>query len=210
MKGRKVKRKPVTKAILTICIPTIYGREDNYSNMVENINEQISNSKNTGKVLIIKEVDNKELSIGLKRQKLLDNVTTPYCVQIDDDDDIAPDYISEVMKALSSEPDCVGYLESVNMDGAERTCIHSNRFDNWYTSHQGYDYVRCIFNKDVIKTSIAKTIGFTDLRYAEDYDFSFRLKQSQLLEREVFIDKIMYYYNTKIYTPKEQNERYGI
>lgn len=150
------------------------------------------------------------MSIGVKRQHLLDSAKGEYCVMVDDDDMIHHEYINRVLQALQSKPDCVGYLERVLLDGKKQIACHSDRWKEWKTKHEGYDYVRTIFYKDVIRTSIAKQIGFKDLRYGEDHDFSVRLKQSGLLKTEVFINEIMYYYTYNSISPKEHAERYGI
>jgi len=215
------------KPILTIAIPTIEGRESQFNTLqlwllAQNVG---------GFAKIISEKDNKEMAIGAKRQLLLDKCDTEYIVQIDDDDNVPMDYISEIRKALETKPDCIGYLEEIRPSG--KIACHSNEFSQWHgpglynkettlRRHlimpnderfgPDYHYLRTIFHKDVIKTDIARQIGLnTSLRFAEDHDFSIRLKQSGLLKNEVFIDKIMYYYNDPGYmTEQQKNERYGI
>jgi hypothetical protein len=58
-----------------------------------------------------------------------------------------------------------------------------------------------------MKTAIASQIGFNDMRYGEDYDFSKRLKLSALIQTEVFIAKTMYFYR---YKEEPHNQKYGI
>lgn len=189
--------------MLSFLIPTIDGRERQYDNLVASIYKQDS------KATIVYCKDNKGISIGAKRQILLDNCKTEYFVMVDDDDAIAPDYISKVRAALLSKPDCIGYLEQVIIDGVKKVACHSNRFSDWGVG-KGYDFYRTIFYKDVIKTEIAKKIGFADMRYGEDYEFSKRLKKSGLLKTEVFINEVMYYYSFKSTNPQQHAERYGI
>jgi len=197
--------------LLSIQIPTIVGRERNVSALVAFLNWQISSFCIPDHVVEIRTCrDNKEMSIGAKRQLLLDKCNAKYFVQIDDDDTVSGEYIPRIYSTLSSLPDCVGYLESVRYDGKQLTACHSNRFDDWGNNVDGYDLARTIFCKDVIRTGIARQIGFSDMRFGEDHDFSRRLKASGLLKNEVFIDEVMYYYEGRSLTQKEHNERYGI
>lgn len=189
--------------MITICIPTVIGREAEYNRLVSCIKSQDEN------VIILTEKDNKEISIGAKRQILLDKVQTAYFVMIDDDDMIPDYYLEEVYKALEEQPDCVCYLEQAIMDGKEFKVCHSNRFNDW-GSGGGYNFIRTPFYKDVLRTDIAKQIGFKDLRYGEDHDFARRLKKSGLIQKEVFINKYMYLYSSTTLNAKQHNERYGI
>ena len=198
---------------LTICIPTIVGREKEFDELFhelcsQNGMEVLANGKREVEILWMR--DNKEMSIGKKRQHLLNNAKGEYIVMIDEDDKVPFDYIHEVLVALKQRPDCVGYLEQCKINGHNQIACHSNRFADWATNQDGYDYVRTIFCKDVIRTDIARKIGFSDMRFAEDHYFAKRLKASGLLEKEIFIDKIMYYYTSNTLTPKQHIERYGL
>lgn len=183
---------------LTVCIPTIVGRERQFNELVRSI---------SGRVPIVMCRDNKEMSIGAKRQLLLEEVKTEYVVFVDDDDALAPDYFETILPLLEQSPDCICYLEDIN---GKQVAKHSNDFLCWGEGH-GYDYVRTPFYKDVLQTSIALEIGFSDMRYGEDEDFSRRLKASGLIKNEIFIDRRMYFYRMpKSMTAQEHSNRYGI
>lgn len=184
--------------IISVLIPTITGREELFTTIVNSFPDYVN-------VVYCK--DNKEMSIGAKRQLLLNNCDTPYFVMLDDDDRLADDYFSIIMPNLKYNPDCVCYLEHISTG---KVAIHSNRFSDWGEGN-GYDYYRTPFYKDVLRTDIAKQIGFSDLRFGEDYDFSMRLKQSGLIKNEIFVDKPMYFYNMPVGLTKAQSDkRYGI
>jgi hypothetical protein len=91
---------------------------------------------------------------------------------------------------------------------------HHIKFEDWYANPAGdrYQFSRTPFYKDVIRTSIAKQVGFdTSMRYGEDHDFSRRLKQSGLILKHVHINEDMYYYYApKMMSISENNKRYGI
>lgn len=160
--------------------------------------------------------DGKEASIGFKRNYLVRQCKTKYCVMLDDDDLLSEDYMKKVMPLLEHDIDCVTYLEGIYKDGKHiQTAIHSNKLVGWHNgvSVEGinYDYGRTPFCKDIIKTEIAKEIGFKDMRFGEDADFSSRLKASGLIKKEAHIPEIMYLYNMPdTMTKSEHNARYGV
>lgn len=181
--------------LLSVLIPTIAGREAQYEALCKTI-----------PVPVVSCCDNKQMSIGGKRQLLLDNCETEYFVMVDDDDSLAADYFEIILPILETKPDCVTYLEDIN--GAS-VAVHDNKYDYWH--EKDGIYYRTPFYKDVIRTDIAKQIGFKDMRYGEDHDFSIRLKQSGLIKKSVFVNKKMYFYNMPdAMSRAEHEERYGI
>jgi hypothetical protein len=198
--------------LLSIHIPTIVGREEQFDKLYQHLLLDIDlYHVDRSEVEIISEKDNKKMSIGEKRQLLLNRCDAQYFVQIDDDDMVKNGYIATVIGALKEfSPDCIGYLEGVQMNGVSKIAAHSDRFADWGENIEGYDYVRTIFCKDVIRTDIARKIGFSDMRFGEDHDFSRRLKSSGLITWEVFINEIMYYYEGNNLNADQHRERYGI
>ena len=202
-------QKGITKVILTIAIPTVVGREKSYERVYECFEEQRNKLANPNCVEIIFEKDNKELSIGEKRNKLAKRAQGLFIV-MNDDDDIPPFYYLEtIIPVLERNPeiDNIGHLEHCFMDGKQYSSVFSNVFKEWADHTAGYDYVRTPFYKCPIKTSHVRQVGFKDLRYAEDHNFAIRLKESGLLQREYFINKVLY-----MYAPKPEgsfDERYG-
>lgn len=196
------------KPLLTIAIPSIVGREKELNRLIH----KLIDGNDYTNVNLLWEIDNKEMPIGQKRQILLEKASGEYIVQIDDDDLVPDYYIQEVLKTLESKPDCVGYLEEIRPGG--KLAAHSNDYDRWEECRLNsvYNYHRTIFHKDPIRTDIARQIGFNPtLRFAEDHDFSIRLKQSGLLKNEVFLDFVMYIYNDPgSLTEQQKRERYGL
>lgn len=151
------------------------------------------------------EEDEKQMSIGAKRQKLLDRVKSDYMVYFDSDDFPKEGYVSKIMKALESQPDCVGFKIAMTTDGAKpETCIHSLSNPEW--THDGKNYLRNVTHFNPIKTSIAKHVGFKDIRFGEDKIYSDAV--SKLCKQEVFVDD--YLFNYRYSTKQQHNEKYGI
>lgn len=194
--------------LLTIMLPTTVDRREQFKKLYAEVWKQIIDAWAMDDVEVIFEEDNKEISVGAKRQRLLERALGAYVVGIDSDDWPAPDYISEIVTALKSAPgiDHVGFFELCTFDGKNpKKSIFSIVHQKWGENVYGYDYIRCANPKSVIKKSIALQIGFQDLRYGEDIIFSESV--TPYLKSEVFIDKILYFYK---HNSSPHNERYGI
>lgn len=197
--------------MLSFLIPTVKGREHMLGKLVSTIKGQIEDLKAWDKVEIVICGDNKEISIGSKRQQLLNDCKTEWFVMIDDDDTISDYYLKEALEALKSNPDCVTYYEAIITNGRKEIADHSNKYNEWGGGRRGFLCVRTPYYKDIIRTSLAKRIGFKDMRYGEDHEFSKGLKQAGLIQTEVHIDKEMYIYHAPAgLKPQQHNERYGI
>ena len=195
--------------ILTIAIPTIEERREQFDALKKYIKRQMIGFES--EVEIISACDNKEMSIGSKRDALYGMARGKYTVMVDDDDSIGKDYFKLVIPALKKNPDCVGYKEHVNWDGQKRGSIFSLRFKEWENCRPPRDgiwYHRTPFIKTPIKTEICQRVGVKDMRYAEDHDFAKRVYPH--LKTEYYIDEFLYYYNTKPMSTIEIKNRYGI
>jgi len=195
--------------VLSILIPTITGREAQYQKLHDKLAAQLFNNGIWNEVEIVSECDSREMSIGNKRQLLLNRSYGDFVVFIDDDDDIPEDYCLLFWQSIKDNPgiDCIGFLQSCVFDkGTPKSSCLSNRFEGWGQCKDGFDFVRTPFFPTPIKRDIAIQIGYKDLRWGEDYDFSVRLKGSGLIKKEHFINKVMYFYQYT-YAPYEQ--KYG-
>lgn len=152
--------------------------------------------------------DNKEISVGRKRQLLLENASGGFVVGFDSDDWPAQDYVISIVSAIKSNPniDHVGFYELCTFNGERpRLSLFSIRYHKWGENVDGHHYIRCANPKSVIRREKALQVGFEDSRFGEDIKFSEAV--TPLLVSEVFIDKILYHYR---YVDTEFNERYGI
>lgn len=195
--------------VLSILIPTIEERKEQCSKLLERLNKL---SEPYGEyVEIISICDNKEMSIGEKRQLLHESASGDYIFSLDDDDDIDDDFIPLIFNALCADiddlfiPDCITFEERINIDGRIQTSNHSLKYDSWQDGVDGFDYVRTPFFKSVIRRDIALQVPVKPMRYSEDADWAARIYP--LLHTEVHIQKELYYY-THVSSPF--NERYGI
>lgn len=194
---------------LSILIPTVAGREAAFDNLQTELLKQIRQNKATEKVEILSQKDNKEISIGAKRQLLYEMAKGKYSVQIDDDDSVSKDFIKDVLIATKQNPDCIGYFERCTMDGVIKKSKISIECKEWKdVNSNGLNFLRTPFFKTPILTSLCLQVGVKDMRYAEDHDFAKRI--FQLLKNEIFIEKEMYYYSANSMPIEQSNKRYGI
>lgn len=180
---------------LSICIPTIIGREEKFNKLYDFISRQISNNNLDSKIEIIFIKDDKQMSIGNKRQEMYSFCKAKYAVQIDDDDWVSDDYVLKVVNACDENYDCIGYKESVTIDGVDKgDSLFSIGFPDWIEKYnvKGCVRVRTPFFKTPIKTELCLKIGVKDMRWGEDHDFAKRILPH--LKTQTFIDEVMYKY----------------
>jgi glycosyltransferase involved in cell wall biosynthesis len=190
---------------LNILICTIPNRVNEFNLLKHHLQTQINELGMQREVKILSKLDNKEISVGAKRQLLLEEATADYVVYIDDDDMTPYYYVANILSAIESNPDCIGFL--IECKGTKgKTASASSEWNDWADNTGGFDYVRTIYHKNPVKRSIALQIGYKDMRFAEDYDYSKRLKESGLLQEEVFINEVMYEYR---YAYEDPKTKYG-
>lgn len=215
------------KPLLSILIPTVYGREDLFNRLISSFDKYrdksfssngwyiqdlhkpiIASIRWNNEIEIIYCLDNKEITIGDKRERLYELAYGKYSIQIDEDDLLADNAIELILEAIKSNPEipCITFRENCIMNGVYKSSNHSIKYEKWQDNFDGYDFIRCPFYKDVIKTEIAKSVPFPHIRYNEDEQWSMAIKP--LLKNEIHIDQELYFYQ---YNPKESHEeRYGI
>lgn len=197
----------MSSPLLSILVPTVVGRDDAFNFLMRRIDLQKFKLGYNGEVEVLACKDNKEKTIGKKREELYQSANGLYSWQIDDDDDIADNAIELILKAIKENPDvdCITFRERCMMNGVYKSSNHSLKYEKWQDDFDGFDYVRTPFYKDVIRTYIAKSVPFPHIRYNEDEQWGVALKPH--LKTEFHIDEELYYY---IYEPKETHEeRYG-
>ena len=208
--------------LLSILIPTTPDREETLNALLIELHNQIGIGrvvlsqhpmldyleKSYGaNVEVIVASDNKVISVGRKRQLLLEEAKGEYVSGVDSDDSIHPDYIKDILEAIKNNPgvDHVGFEEDCTINGEKSKSIFSIRHKQWDENKDGYDHIRCANPKSVIKREKALQIGYQDLRYSEDRVFSEAV--TAILETEVFIPKPLYFYQ---HVSSDHNTRYGI
>lgn len=175
---------------LSILIPSLTDRSGSLERL-----ETLLNKQTTDEVEILTLIDSGELNIGAKRNILLDRAEGQYVAFIDDDDLVSSDYIPTLLKAIEHEPDCVSLRGVMTWDGQNPEIFeHSIKYDKYLTTDNPIKYERFPNHLNCIKASIAKQFKFPEKSFGEDTDWAVMLKDSGLLKKEIFVDKILYHY----------------
>lgn len=210
------------RPLLSILIPTVFGREKEYSFIEEVIRMQcvtlgeeplqsIWHGDNFGgwhseNIEYLYYRDDKSIIIGEKRELLYKAATGIYSWQIDDDDSISGNAIGKILSIINkSRPSCITFLEFCVIDFKEFTSSHSIDYPDWGEKEHGFDYIRTPYFKDVILTSIAQSVPVPHIRFGEDHEWSRLLKP--FLKTEVHIPEFIYFYT---HTSSDSTERYGL
>lgn len=194
---------------LSVLIPTIEGREQSFNELYRKLkmDSDFIFSIIGVEIEVIYLKDNKEMTIGEKRNRLYQKANGLFSLQVDDDDYLADNALWAIITSLHLDTHCLTFQEKCLINGERFTSNHSLKYDSWGDNIDGFDYVRTPFMKSVIRTSIAKSIPVPHIRYGEDHEWSKLIKPH--LKREIHLDSELYIYqhNSK---PEDHNSRYGI
>lgn len=139
--------------------------------------------------------DSSAYPIGRKRNDLLQAALGEYVAFVDDDDEIAPNYISVLMQATETGCDCASLKGMYYVDGKENGIFeHSIKYSKWETTNGKIKYLRFPNHLNMIKASIAKQFIFPEKNHGEDFDWSQNIHRAKVLQTEYYIPEIIYHY----------------
>jgi hypothetical protein len=174
---------------LSILIPSLEERKPK----LEQLKAELANQIGKRNVEVLSLSDNRQMSIGQKRNMLLTQSTGEYVSFVDDDDMVSLDYIEKVLNALTKNPDCSSLTgEIVFSDGYSRPFIHSLRYTQWIDDHEGKVYYRPPNHLNAVRRAIAVQVGFPPWNSGEDRSFSMGIRH--FLKKEEWIDGVIYNY----------------
>lgn len=192
--------------ILSILIPTVEERADQFHELLTFLQWQIHEHHLNDIVEIKFLKDNKEMTIGEKRNKLYRMAEGDYSWMIDDDDMVHHDAVPLIVDALKDRPDCVGFKELCIFDGKRvESSNFSIRYPGWLDNYDGFNHVRTPFFKTPIKTRLCLQVAVAPLRWGEDAKFAQDIYP--LLKAESYINEFIYIYR---HNSSPHNQRYGI
>lgn len=161
---------------------------------------QIRNAGLDSSVEVLSASDNRERPVGAKRNDLVRAARGEFTVQVDDDDRLAPNYVSRICDTLRAHPDidCVGITGIVSFRGRRSaTFIHSLR-------HQGFEtrngvYLRPPTHLNPVLRRIAVQHPFPEVRYSEDFGWALRVTKHRAFQSEVLLEEPLYFYDSRRY-----------
>lgn len=179
--------------ILSILICSLEERQEQFSFLYSKLYHQINDNNLDSCIEVLHETDNGQMPVGQKRNLLLSRAKGDYICFVDDDDDITDDYITSIIDALKTKPDCIGIIGLLRTKKVDIPFKHSIQFQDWYTGTDAF--YRTPNHLNPIKRNIACKVGFPFQNNGEDHYYSKGLKTR--LKTEVYIDHPIYIYNKK-------------
>ena len=175
---------------LSILILTLPTRIDSYATLIKTLNQQVIQNNLMSRVQILSLCDTKEISVGEKRNILLNKSCGKYVCFIDDDDLIAPDYIIKLMNAINSNADvitfCGEYIQNTIITPFSISIVHRGNYN-----HPNIFY-RLPNHLCPVKREIALNCMFTDKNFGEDSDYAERINKH--IKNEFHIQDKLYFY----------------
>jgi len=120
--------------LLSILIPAVFDR--GYSRIYQQLMTQVDalNGKCHNSVEVLALFDNRQRSTGRKRQALLDMAQGGFVTCLDDDDSVAPDFLSEITDCIRRSvqtPDVIVFNSQSSLNGEEPFIVRTGiEFEN--------------------------------------------------------------------------------
>lgn len=173
---------------ISILIPTMKPREKLFRQVLAEIQRQAAECPQI-RTEILWESDNGELTLGQKRNVLMDRCSGKYHCFIDDDDVLARDYLKTFVPMIASgvDYDCASFVGAHYQRGVfNKLFHHSLAYSSW--DETADRFIRTVSPMNLIKTDIVRQVRYKDIRNTEDHEFSKRLMASGLLKTEYEIN----------------------
>lgn len=187
---------------LSILICSLHERAESREKLLKVLEPQLN-----GQTEIILSIDDKDISIGKKRNELLEMAVGEYVLFMDDDDMIPNYCIKRYFEEMEHNPDAIGITVEMTTNGKHPEmgyCSVKNK--KWTTSDINGKkvYYRPIHHLCPVKRELALQAKFTDVNSGEDRDYSLQLMP--LLKTERVIEDVMYFYQFKTGKPKTKSK----
>jgi hypothetical protein len=182
----------VNAALWTILVPTIGERAPLLRRLLDVLLPQLD--EHAGDVRVLAWHNNGLPSLGEIRDLLVRGADSEYVSFVDDDDLVPEYYVAEVVQALATRPDHVGFQLEYTTNGIGREIVeHSIAHGRWHRTAEGV-LARDLTHIDPIRRDLALRGTFVTRRRnrAEDRHW---VKQVRVhVASEVYINKVMYHY----------------
>lgn len=173
---------------LSILICTTSIRSEIIKGLLYELANQTIGKENLVEIIIDHHETN---NVGTKRNNLLNEANGDYLIFIDSDDMISHDYVSKILAATETNPDCIGISGTITFNGSNSKQWHiSKKYGHWHEKNN--IYYRTPNHISPVKRELALKAGFPEISFGEDAVYSERLLP--LLKTEVIIPGNLYIY----------------
>lgn len=146
--------------------------------------------------------DNCKMLLGEKRNWLLKMATSDYVTFVDDDDRISKYYIDRLLEGIKSGVDVVNFIVSYSKNGGQSSPVFYSK-DYAKNKNLPNHFERMPNHIMCIKRKLALKVGFKEMGYGEDTEFSVRLKP--MIKTEHNIKEVLYYYDDNDKTSRSRH-----
>jgi hypothetical protein len=184
--------------LLSILIPTLESRRTRFERISATLRGQIRACGWDDRIEIVAFADAGELPTGTKRNALMQRARGEFIVGVDDDDDVSDRYVELIGGALLAHPDvdCLGIRGEVTYRGKYRRAFVYSAAHRTYQTVNGV-YLRPPHHLNPVRRAIALRYPFLDVRRSEDAEWALRIARDGALQREHFIDHLLYRYYSR-------------
>lgn len=177
------------KPILSVLTPSVPSRLEKVARLARFI-ETMHGSQNVEHLIF---TDNKRRSVGAKRQALLDMARGRYVAFVDDDDDIAGDYIAKLLPRIQAGPDVVTFKQTATINGVAGEIV----FDAAQAVDEPWKaggvarrrpWHVCAWRRELAQQGV-----FTEVNYGEDAAWVNQV--APLARTQIHIPEVLHFYN---------------
>lgn len=187
------KQGDLDKMLWSILICTLKEREQSFNLLVQKLKGQIIDANASRDVELIFFCDNRQLTTGHKRNKLVDKAQGKYISFVDDDDDVSDQYVSILYQKAKQNRDCVAMEGIITMNGKNpKHFIHSLKYRGYFEKNGVY--FRPPNHLNVVRKDLIKTFRFPEKTFSEDFDWSMEICKAGVLKTEVEMAQPLYFY----------------
>jgi hypothetical protein len=192
----------------SVLIPTIPPREQTLRRLTDSIHEKVRRLAPDLTYEICLYLDNYNVSVGMKRQHLLQNAKGKYSSFIDDDDEITDAYIEDLWAMIQNGQDTMRLRGQMS----EYPFVHSTEITmSSYAATQDEPplFQRPPNHLNPMLSDVAKIVPFKNAVRGEDLDWTLALYRTGSLKTEYRSDpsRVHYIYHAGIHLPTPEGAR---
>lgn len=184
----------MTRPLLSVLIPATPRRYHSHLwPLWQKLEAQVDALERDGAVELLVFLDNRQRTIGEKRDALVQSSRGEFVAFVDDDDDVADEYVAAIVGAaerLSADVSVITFDQRVSVNGVEATCSFSLRHRNEPFAQPSFK--RSAWHVCAWRGDLARRFRFPATNYGEDWAWARHLVVEAT--GEYHIDRVLHAY----------------